>query len=104
MKPFANMYGWSDVYPYEVIEVRTPRKLIIRSMNAELDPTWRPEVIPGGFVGHCVNNDEQRWVITPDEDGAVLPIRLNKRGEWKDTAGNKYGLADNPRRKYDYNF
>ena len=104
MKKYANRFGWSDIHPFEVIEVRTPRKVIIRSMNAELAADWKPEVILGGFFGHTVNNDEQRWDITSDPDGHSFPIRLNKRGTWVDKAGNKYGLADEPRRKYDWNF
>jgi hypothetical protein len=104
IKKYANLYLFSEAYPYEVVEIKTPRKVMIRKMNSVLDKNFKPEVIPGGFVGHCVNNDEQKWNYSSNENAVSFSIRLNKKGEWKDVYGNKYGMDENPFRKYDYNF
>ena len=38
--------------------------------TATLDD-WKPEFIPGGFAGHCVNNAEQRYAYQPNPDGVL---------------------------------
>jgi len=52
---YANLYGYSDVHPYEVVRVISEKTIEIRAMNASRDPNWKPEIIPGGFAGHCIN-------------------------------------------------
>ena len=103
-KEYANLTMWSDVDPYEVIETRTPKKKIIRAMSAELDKDWKPEVIPGGFLGHCTNQHTQKWNITSCEESKQFPIRLHKDGWWRDKRGARYRLSDKPVKFYDYNF
>jgi hypothetical protein len=100
---YANEMGYSDVEPHEVIREVSAKCLEIRAMSAALDPTWKPDMIPGGFSAHTVNNGEQRWLIRSSEASPVIRIRLGKRG-WKDKHGNRYVLSDKPRKFYDYNF
>lgn len=118
----VSIKGYSDVYPYEVIEVsKSGKKVKIREMKAKLDPNWKPEMIPGGFSAHCVNNREQKWILESDEDGAVMEISLRKvklnprynNGlvmceQWV-PVGQKAKIGDKPvlpfaKRFYDYNF
>jgi len=101
---YANFHGWSDVNPYEIVEVRTANKIMVRAMNAEIDPEWNPEVILGGFSGHTVNNYSQKWIITSCEDAPLIAIRKNKRGEWKDASGRRFVISEHAVKFYDYNF
>jgi hypothetical protein len=101
---YANKIGWSDVEPFEVVKVISTKTMEIRRMDAMLDPTWKPEIIPGGFVGHCVNQHTQRYTITSNVIAPIVRIRLNSKGQWKDAGGNKYNVEDAPRKFYDYNF
>ena len=101
---YANHIGYSDVYPYEIIERRTDKKIIIRAMNSELDETWKPDIVLGGFVGHCVNNGEQRWIITSNEKMTPIVIRKHSDGKWYDKNKMRFSLSDEPCRHYDYNF
>lgn len=101
---FANYCGWSDVAPYEVIRRISDKCLEVRAMSAELDPTWTPEVVVGGFAGHCVNNGSQQWRITSDPTEEVLRIRLHKDGTWKSKYGQRFTLSDRPVKFRDYNF
>lgn len=100
---YANHIGYSDVNPYEVVRRVSDKTLDVRAMNAERDPSWNPDFAPGGFFGTVVNQSEQKWVITSDDNGRVVRIRLGKQG-WKDAHGNRYQLSDEPVKFYDYNF
>lgn len=101
---YANQYGYSDVYPGEVIRVVSDVTMDVRMMDAEMDPSWKPEIVPGGFLGHCVNQDEQRWLFESNPGLPIFRIRRTKKGQWQDKWGNKFYLSDTPRRKHDYNF
>ena len=101
--PYLNLHGWSDVHPYEVISITTSGyTATVRAMQAELDPSWRPEVVPGGFAGHCTNNGDQRWIITPDPEGTILKVCRTKKG-WRN-GYTRFVAAMKPRKFYDYNF
>ena len=59
----AHITLYTDTSPYTVIE-RKGKRIKLQEAKATLDPTWKPEMIAGGFAGHCTNNREQRWIIT----------------------------------------
>lgn len=107
---YANHIGYSDVTPCEVVKVVSENTLEIRYMNAERNPNWQPEIISGGFAGHCVNQNEQQWIITSDPEAPTFRIRKSKsksprkNGQWFCANGSRYKLADEPRKYYDYNF
>lgn len=100
----ANKLLYTDIQPYEIIEKRTARKILIREMDAELDAEWKMDIIPGGFVGHVANNDTQKYSYTSNEEYPIKAIRLDKRGNWKDKYGNNYSLSIKPYKFHDYNF
>lgn len=100
---YANQYGYTDVNPFEVVRVISDKTIEIRAMKAERDPSFKPEFVPGGFSAVCLNDRQQKWIITSDDTAKAIRIRLGKKG-WKDKYGNKFGLADKPTKYYDYNF
>lgn len=100
---YANRYGYSDVNPFEIVRRISDKTIEVREMNAERDPSWKPEVVPGGFSFVFLNNNTQKWIITSDESRKPVRIRLGKNG-WKDSHGNRYDLSDKPVKFYDYNF
>jgi hypothetical protein len=100
---YANHIGYSDINPFEIVRRVSDKTLEIRAMNAERDQSWKPNFIPGGFCGTVVNQSEQRWVISSNESAKPVRIRFGKKG-WKDAHGNRYALADQPQKFYDYNF
>lgn len=101
---YANKLGYSDVDPFEVVRSVSEITIEVREMDAVRDPDWKPEFIPGGFAGHCINQDEQRWIITSNAANRVIRLRRDKRGNWKDKYGNRYSLHTKPVKHYDYNF
>jgi len=103
-KLYANECGYNDVNPHEVVEVRTPGKMMIRRMETKLDPTWKMDFERGGFFGHVHNDRTQRWFITPDPTMPVRAIRKHKNGKWFDKHGTRYNIADEPYKFHDHNF
>jgi hypothetical protein len=102
---FANRTCYSDVEPFEVVKRVSERTLEIRAMNYErANPDDDLGFAPGGFFGHCARQDRQEWTITANPDAPVFRIRLQKNGQWRDEGGDRYQLAEKPRRFYDYNF
>jgi hypothetical protein len=63
---------WTDSHACEVVAVSpSGRKVTVREMKATIDPAFKPEFIPGGFVGHVPNQDDQRWTLESDPAGAT---------------------------------
>ncbi len=101
-KKYANKIGYSDIYPFEIIH-RTKKTIVIREMRAKLDPNYKPIFVQGGFAGHCINQDEQKWIITSDENAPLYKAYLRKDGYYWSKLG-KHVLALRPTKYYDYNF
>lgn len=102
---YANHIGYSDVNPYEIVRRVSDRTIEIREMNAvRSNPENKLGFVPGGFVGHCANQDEQEWTITSNPEARVKRIRLHKDGRWRCKHGERFVLAVQPRKFYDYNF
>ena len=100
---YANHIGYTDVTPYEVIRAVSDKTLEVREMKAVRDESIKLEWVAGGFAGHCVNQIDQEWTITPDASRPIIRIRLGKRG-WQDKNGSRFKLNDKPLKFYDYNF
>lgn len=94
----------TDVNPYEVVRKVNHKTYEVRAMNAELDPSWKPEVMLGGFAGHVVNQHEQKWTFSSDPTARVIRIRLHKDGWWRSAGGNRFRPTAAPRKFHDYNF
>lgn len=91
---YANLIGYSDVTPFEVVRTATAKKMEIREMSAVRAEPVEPRD----------NHVAQRWTITPDTSAHTFAIRQHKDGQWRDTAGQRYAISDTPRRFYDLNF
>lgn len=102
--PYFNCRLFSDVDPYEMVRVISGQTIEVREMKATLAPDWSPEVVPGGFVGHCVNQSSQRYTYESDPTAPVVRIRLNSKGKWVGQGGLTFTPSVTPRKFYDYNF
>lgn len=92
---------WSDSHAYTVIK-RTPKTITIQQDKATLDSNFKPEWIPGGFAGHCINQEEQTWTYEPNPNGEILRIRWSEKHEaWRYLNKN---LTMGRHEFYDYNF
>lgn len=94
---------------------KTAKTITMQEDHAKLD-NWKPEIIPGGFAGHCVNQHEQKYTYERNERGSIIKVSLrtcidtegNERRMWKRSGtgvrqggGNVY---PGRRKFHDYNF
>jgi hypothetical protein len=109
IKKYINYCGYSDVTPYEVVEVISDQTVVVREMDAELDPNWKMEAHVGGFAAHVVNNGGE-WIITSNPENTTYRARWSKaKGQWQIkkkgwTSAMRMRMSDQPNKFYDYNF
>ena len=98
------VYYYSDVHPCTVIK-RTKKFVTVQMDNYKLNKDSKPEIIPGGFVGHCTNQNELKYDITRNENGGTMRFGLRKDGRWcRGHCSNPTALGKGWRAKHDYNF
>lgn len=99
---YANLHMYTDIQPYEIVRLVSVKTMHVRPMIA-MQGEWKKKVAPGGFCGHVVNQDDQKWSIVSDPSADTIIIRKQKDGSWKSKNG-RHVLSCNPRKFYDYNF
>lgn len=107
-KYYCNRHLYTDIQPYEVIEVISDTRLKLRSMNYVQTngsvERLRESFEPGGFLGHF-DNSVQEWICTSDPKGIVVEVRLRRDGCFYEVNGGiPYILCDKPKRYRDFNF
>lgn len=107
----ATIHYWSDSSACTVIgfkKLKKGRVVTVQIDKAIMKDSFKPEIIAGGFVGHCVNNHEQEYDYEKDTEGRVFTFSLRKNGKWVlmgSEAKSGTRLSIGFRRKFhDYNF
>ena len=104
---FVNRYGYSDIDPYEIVQIISAKCLVIRPMVARAETTFAEmDFVPGGFAGHYANQDAQKWSLSTNPNAETKRVRLHKDGTWRgpEGTGARYAVEDSPRKFYDFNF
>jgi len=97
---YINRHLYSDSYPMgKIIGIKSKTKVLVQRVEAERDPNWKPEYIPGGFSAHCINQGSQTWVFT--ETPEVFEMRLSASSFRQP---GRLSLDEKPYKYYDYNF
>lgn len=92
---------YSDAHAYTIIK-RTATTITIQRDKATLKEGWKPEIIPMGFAGRCMNNYKQDYNYERDENGATKILHWSEKyGNWI-TKGGSVSLGRHE--FYDYNF
>ena len=101
IRKYANHIQWTDIDPYEVVKIISPKCVEIREMRTK-QIVFPKEFHIGGFSAHCQDNFNQKYEYISDKTIPTIRIRKGKNG-WK--AGSmKFRMSDTPRKHYDYNF
>ena len=112
---YLNEILYSDINPYEVVEMITPNKWVIRKLDTTLKPEVKKKIqdsfCPVGFAGH-VDNDCQEWYISVNENNPLITVfrsRKNKRLFFRKNKHFKIGslpmsMSHSPIKIYDFNF
>lgn len=95
---------YTDAHAYTVLK-KTAKTILIQRDRAILDPSFKPEFVPGGFAAHCVNQEEQRYTYERDPNGETVRCYWSEKlGRY--TTGGDQSIKIRPGRHefYDYNF
>ena len=104
---YLNEILYSDVNPYEVVEMITPNKWVVRALDTELKPEARKNMqesfCPGGFAGH-VDNGYQEWDIRVNEKNPLITVFRGKKSKHFKIYGMPMSMSLHPIKIYDFNF
>ena len=104
---YLNEMLYSDVNPYEVVEMITPNKWVIRELDTALKSEARKNIhesfCPGGFAGH-VDNDCQEWDITVNEKNPLITVFRGRKNKYFKIGGMPMSMTLSPIKIYDFNF
>ena len=104
-------FHYTDRDAWEVIEVISPRRIIIRELDSEC--TRKPkDFYPGGFCGHFADNHSQEYKLTSNLKNRVKTLSWRSKAKrWcevgQQTRYSKFGLhqkGEQAVKFYDYNF
>lgn len=112
VKKFINYQTYTDVEPYEVLEMSKSGKTAkVRRMECERINQKEDVVVPGGFCAHTSHPKGQQWSYKSVDDDSSFTMTLRKNGGWQFkgqktswTRGCIGRLSDEPYKYYDYNF
>ena len=104
---YLNEILYSDVNPYEVVEMITPNKWVVRALDATLKPEAKKDIqdsfCPGGFVGH-VDNGYQEWDIRVNEKNPLITVFRGRKTRYFKIGGMPMSMTLSPIKIYDFNF
>jgi hypothetical protein len=92
---YINRHGYSDIDPIgKIVGIKSKTIVHVQPVVAG-DNLTKLEWVSGGFAGHCVNQNEQKYEFT--EEGDLFEMRLS--------VGDRCNrISDRPIKYYDYNF
>ena len=100
--------GYSQSYPWvEVARSASGKTVTLAQVMVDPDPEWKAkkEFIPGGFFGHCPNQNEQTWLFASFNKDYTKKVRLCKNGQWRQGGMRGTRFIENRAVEfYDYNF
>jgi hypothetical protein len=96
------IHGYSDAHAYTIVS-KTAKTITVQADDSTLD-NWKPAIIPGGFAGHCINQNEQKYTYKCNTENPKETLHADRQGNfhaWKEKRPN-VTLGRNE--FYDYNF
>lgn len=97
----VTMHLYSDAHAGTIIK-KTKLSITVQRDKATLDPNFKPEIVVGGFAGHCTNQNEQTYSYERDENGTIETFRWSKKyNRYQNKSVNVY---KGRHEFYDYNF
>ncbi len=98
----VTMHYYTDAEAFTIVK-RTAKTLTLRKCKATLSPDFKPEFVPGGFLGTVINQHEQSYTYEEDEHGVL------RKAYWSDAkqgfyVGGCLRCTKGRHKFYDYNF
>ncbi len=96
----VNLY--TDKYAATIVKV-TAKTITVQRDTATLDQGFVPNIIPGGFAGHCTNQDEQTYSYESNPDGEIWKCQWSEKHQHYFAKG-KFLISKGRHEFYDYNY
>lgn len=94
----------TDAYSYTVLGFNK-RFVTIQKDYQEIDiKNWKPEIIPGGFCGHCTNNYSQKWIVESNPNGVIDKFSVSGDGFVRSIGSRRNNIILGAFPFRDYNF
>ena len=104
-KDSAIYYGIKMSIHFEQKIKKTNKTISVQKDHQEIDSEkWKPNILPGGFAGHCVNNYEQIWKVKSNANAPVGKFFAGKDGFFKSKGSRRKDIILGAHPFYDYNF
>lgn len=90
----ATRLGWTDRHPYTVIEVKSPKRIVVQADDAK-------RIDKNGM------SESQDYEFNPNPEGETVEISLRKNGRWIEVGQSSKGtsfLIGHREKYYDYSF
>lgn len=100
IRKYCSEYGYSDVHPFEVVEVISEKCVVIRALDTVALHKGELNFEIGGFSAICTNQGAQRWEYISNPSNSTQRIHKSSKG-WKQ---GKIRMSDTPYKFYDFNF
>ena len=101
---YFKRHGYSQTYPYVLVrKTESGKTAYLKPVKTIGDPEWKPNILPGGFCGHCDNQHAQTWLYDGIEDREIM-VRKSKNGTWVRMGERFTEDFNGPTYFYDYNF
>jgi hypothetical protein len=92
---------YSDRHAGTIIK-RTKASITVQYDKATVNPEFKPEMVAGGFGGHCTNQNEQTYTYERDLKGTIEIYRWSEKyGRFQN---GDISIINGRRTFYDYNF
>lgn len=98
-----NLTGYNNYIAYTII-ARTAKTITIQRDKATLKKDFKPEIIVGGFAGHCVNQNDQEYDYERNPKGETMVIRWSEKNQRWGTPKGYTRVSLGRHEFYDYNF
>jgi hypothetical protein len=98
----ATIQHYSDATACTIVKISASGKTVWLQEDVSTLDNWKPEILPGGFAGHCINNFEQKYTYKPNPNGAIHRASFRKNGQLRTT--NNERVTEGRRHFHDYNF
>jgi hypothetical protein len=99
----VTMHLYSDAHAGTVIKV-TKTQVVVQRDKATINPDFKPEMVAGGFAGHCTNQREQTYTYEQDSKGETVTFRWSEKKQRYCNNQRGYKLTKGRHEFYDYNF
>lgn len=94
----------TDAYSYTVLSFNK-RFVTVQKDYQEIDiENWKPNIVPGGFCGHCTNNYDQKWVVRSNDKGAIDKFSVSRDGFVRSIGSRRNDIVLGAYPFRDYNF